>query len=321
MSIGQTIFNNLKQKYKKPDKPFRICFCPYKESMFDCMESVWEEAFADTEETVTTIVPLPYFEKKQGIPYEIKHEFSNYYRKQFPLALNNGWDCIIIHNPYDLYNRLTQTILFSNHLKNFCDNLVYIPYFVPYKLPLGDTYINTAGAKNSDLIIVDSEETKANYDSVLKLHDRNHIEGKVVAWGSPKLDSVNKNNKYIPVEWTEKIENRKVVLLQTSLNPFYANPDGKIRSIAEYIDHFAQDENTTLIWRPHPLFEITLQDYPAHNEIYQKLKKRLQESNKDIFDNTSDYKTAFNVANRMISDPSSLITVWKATGKPITIIE
>jgi hypothetical protein len=41
----------------------------------------------------------------------------------------------------------------------------------------------------------------------------------------------------------------------------------------------------------------------------------------NIFDNTSTPEIAISVADEMISDQSSLVTLWKATGKKLTMME
>lgn len=320
MNIGQTIFHNLKQKYKQKDRKFKIAFCPYKVEMWDSMETIWEEAFADIEQTETTIIPLPYFEKKDNVPYRINHEFSKAYKKNFPERLNEKWDCIVINNPYDALNSLTQTLLYSNELKPFCKNLVYIPYFVPYANPLPDTHILTKGVMNADLVVVDSETTRQDYINALYKFDPHFIEEKIVAWGSPKFDFMTKKI-YTPTEWKEKAENRHVILYQTSLIPFYRNPEGKIQQIESTIERYANNDKVCLIWRPHPLYEVVLKKYPMLYNRYDKLKWKIATSQKDIFDGTEDWRMAFNLSDEMISDASSLIPLYKSTGKKLTEIK
>ena len=45
-----------------PTDKIKICFLPYKASMWDCMESVWEAAAADSE-CEAKVVPIPYYER------------------------------------------------------------------------------------------------------------------------------------------------------------------------------------------------------------------------------------------------------------------
>ena len=49
-------------------------------------------------------------------------------------------DAIYIHNPYDDYNRATNVHpnFYSSRLKNYTDELVYIPYFVLSEIELED---------------------------------------------------------------------------------------------------------------------------------------------------------------------------------------
>jgi hypothetical protein len=54
-------------------------------------------------------------------------------------------------------------------------------------------------------------------------------------------------------------------------------------------------------------------------EYYELVDYFLNTDN--IFDNTSTPEIAISVADEMISDPSSLVTLWKATGKKLTMME
>ena len=71
--IGKTIFENLKAKFK--DKgAFRILFCPYKEEMWDSMETIYDAARVDSE-TIAEIMPIPYFTLMTNLPVVAKLEF------------------------------------------------------------------------------------------------------------------------------------------------------------------------------------------------------------------------------------------------------
>ena len=116
----------------------KIVFMPYKVSMWDCMESIWEAAVSDKNNKVF-VVPLPYYErdgdgkiKKECYEGELFPRYVpivNY--KVFSLEREMP-DIIYIHNPYDGANYVTSVHpdYFSLNLKRYTDMLVYIPYYL-----------------------------------------------------------------------------------------------------------------------------------------------------------------------------------------------
>lgn len=318
MNIGQTIFCNLKQKYQIQGKKFRICFCPYKEELWDSMQTVFEAAQND-KDTETTIVPLPYFSLKALVPNEVHHEFNDFYRKNFPLRLNEHWDIIVIHNPYDNRNNITRTMIFSNELKKFCDYLVYIPYFCRMNF-VSPVHINLPGIFNADLVIVDTEEAKNEYEAELKLHDPHFTEGKIVAWGSPKFDGLDRKT-VAPYEWQTKTKDRKVILLQSSIVPYMSDKD-KLQKIETIYNRYKNNNDVCLIWRAHPLYEQTVISHrPADLNKFLSIKQAFASSGKDILDTENDYMYSLNLADEIITDATSLIEIFKKTGKPLTIVK
>lgn len=83
----------------------KIVFMPYKASMWDCMESVWEAAFADTGCEVY-VVPIPYYEREQdGSVKRLCYEGELFpdnvpiiSYKEFSVEREHP-DIIYIHNP------------------------------------------------------------------------------------------------------------------------------------------------------------------------------------------------------------------------------
>lgn len=320
--IGKEIFEKLKAKYKNGDK-FRILFCPYKEDMFDCMDTIYDAASYD-DETETTIMPIPYFKLENGLPTSIQMEFgvefSDYgdkYQKNFPTILNRGWDCIVIHNQYDQYNNVTRLLLTSLILKQFCKYLVFIGYAVVGDRNIEREEIHFPMFKNADLIICENDKHAKQIAGHLNYYGWNT---ETVGWGNPKYDKLDM--KYgLPKEWEEKTNGRKKILLQTSLVPFLQNPGEKLKQIEHIIDYYFEDDSVCLWWRPHPLLKTTIK---AHCQMqYDKfieLENRIKNS-RHILDMTNNCHRAIVETDEMISDKSSMVVMYKHTGKPITMLE
>lgn len=313
MEIGKNIYYNLKEMYKKPNKKFSIAFMPYKEDMFDCMDTIYEEASKDPE-CAPVVIPIPYYNMKNGIPTELVLEFDEYeFKNNFTKKLNSKYDVIVFHYPYDGQNLITRPLIYTNVMKFFCSNLVYIPYFVPYSHPISKSLIDLSGVRNADLIIVDSEETKQDYLDVVE-------EDKIKVWGSPKYDHIDKNYPY-PKWWKKIIKDNRVILLNNTIVAFCKAPQASLNALNDIFDQYEDKGGVSLIWRPHPLFETLINNCSeSFRTQYNDLLDRAYSSNNIIVDKSKDMWGAINLSDEMISEPSSLVTLYKKTNKPITII-
>ena len=73
------------------------------------------------------------------------------------------------------------------------------------------------GVYYSDYVIAQSQRVKEIFESY------GHNEEKIIAFGSPKIDAIVKNNKNtqkLPETWTKKLSNKKIFLLNTHLSYF-----------------------------------------------------------------------------------------------------
>lgn len=308
--IGEKIFNNLKEKYKTGEE-FSILFCPYKESMWDSMATVYHSALED-EDTRTGIMPIPYFVLKDLAPSEIKQEFP--LANEFPEILNDGWDVIVIHYPYDSRNRITRPLLTSYMLKYFCKHLVFIHYAVPTDEYLSDEQVILPAIVNADLCIYSDDNYARQAKKILVNHG---VKNEVVGWGSPKFDRLTQKFP-VPREWEDKMKGKRVILFQTSIIP-YMQDANKLMQISRILDKLLES-GQCIWWRPHPLYEETILTYrPLEIKKFRELKEKVAENN--IVDETSELHRAIAMTDELISDKSSVVTLYKATGKPITMME
>lgn len=305
--IGETIAKNLIERYN----PKSVLFCPYKEEMWDSMQTIYEY-FDDKckDEIAVSIMPIAYYSLSNGRINDLNIEFGDY-AHAFPKALKRRWDIIIFHYPYDNLNNVTRPLLFSNELKAFCKHLVSVGYAcVGDRLPY-EQELHYAGIRNSDLVISETEE-QAKRANELTCSD------KFVGWGSAKYDMIEKAE--IPKEWIDRADGRRVVLLQSSIVPFLQDRN-KLNKLESIIRNYTKNPKTCLIWRHHPLYRDTI---IAHHRQelahFETLVRMVKESPKDIYDDTKTPETAIKFADEMISDASSLVILWKTTGKKLTMI-
>lgn len=313
-----------------PTDKIKICFLPYKASMWDCMESVWEAAAADGE-CEAQVVPIPYYERNdQGGIAKACYDgemFPSYvpvtpYRS-YDLSKEQP-DIVYIHNPYDGGNTVTTVHpdYFSSNLKKYTDVLVYIPYYFIGNGPLPDCHLSLPAYEHVDRIIVQDEE---KVDALADFVPRE----KILAIGSPKVDRILKLDrqkeelieKEIPAQWREKIQGKKVILYNISVTGILRNSRYLLDKIRYVLSCFEGREDVVLWWRPHPLLEATIKSaMPELYQSYQEIKHAFTESRNGILDETGDAGVAAVIADAYLGeDSSSLVHYFGVLGKPVML--
>lgn len=327
------IYKLLKQKLirvensLKNDIHVRIeaVFLPYKASMWDSLESVWKAADAD-EYCDAYVIPIPYFDKNPDGSFGMMHDESSQYPEYVPVTKYDTFDfgehrpdLIFIHNPYDNANFVTSVhpFFYSENLKKFTDCLVYIPY-----------YSTTGGMAegqslcpaywNVDYIIIQSGKFRKFFDSRIP-------DGKFLALGSPKFDSVIhkcQNPPEPPCGWEEKMAGRKVYFYNTSIGGMLANTDAFLKKMRYVFDTFKGRDDVCLLWRPHPLmdssFDSMRRQYKAQ---YEALKREYAAHDIGILDETPDIENAIALSDAYIGDSATSVTsLFGAAGKPLFIL-
>lgn len=320
-----------------PEDKKVIVFLPYKASMWDSLESIYLAAKED-EGCEAYVVPIPYFDRKPDGSLGQMHYEGNEFPENIPITFWQKYsireerpDAVFIHNPYDQYNYVTSVhpAFYSREIKKCTDFLVYVPYFIsgicfndPKSISKSKPYHLNPGAMIADLIVVHSEVVK------IAMVRSGYSEDKVQVLGTPKIDAIvhaMKEGVSIPESWKHKIQNRKIILYNTSITNFLDFEARYKRDMLDVIEdnikYLAGEEDFSLIWRPHPLLEQTIISMrPDKLERYRSIKEIVQSSSKDILDETSSPLTSMLISDAMISDFSSLMKEYLATGKPVLVL-
>ena len=107
-------------------------FLPYKASMWDSMESVFQAADADSN-CDAYVIPIPYYDKNPDGSFKEEHYEGNLFPDHIPVMDFRNYDfetrmpdMIYIHNPYDLYNFLKSVhpFFYSDYLKKYTPKLI-----------------------------------------------------------------------------------------------------------------------------------------------------------------------------------------------------
>lgn len=323
-SILNTVFTLIDNE----EIEIEIAFLPYKYSMWDSLESIWDAASKDTR-CKCKIIPIPYFDRDgkgnltklcyEGEMFAEKMDIVDY--QDYDLKKEKP-DIVYIHNPYDDMNSVTcvEPRFFSEEIKKQGSILVYVPYYMAgygSSFETAEQTYLTKGAIYSDYIVLQSENLARAYEYC------GFKRAKLLVTGNPKADYIYKLKKK-PIEareaWKKIIGNRKVVFLNSSLS-YFLNNENWFLGLESMIDAILQDREIVLLWRPHPLLEQTCLSIKREQmDNYQKLCKKIENAENGIIDRGKDAADAICVSDGMISDYSSLIMQYAFTEKPTLLV-
>ncbi len=328
---------------------YEVVFLPYKASMWDSLESVWKAADEDPD-CDAYVIPIPYYDKKPDGSFAKLHYEIDQFPEYVPVTKYKDYDFegrhpdkIYIHNPYDDCNLVTEVVkdFFSDKLKEYTDELVYIPYFVlgepdpknEDQLERMAHFVTVPGVMNADKVVVQSEKMKEAYVNILVKQTgedtRDYWKKKISGEGSPKFDKVlsaKKEDFDIPAEWKQLLlkedgTEKRSILYNTTVGAvlkYGENTLKKIRTVFSAFQEFQDD--VTLWWRPHPLMESTLAAMePEILDEYRNIVDDFRNGGWGIYDDTSDLNRAIAVCDRYYGDSSSVAWLFRRTRKPVMI--
>lgn len=274
-----------------------IMFLPYKASMWDCMETVWDSACKDNRCEVI-VMPIPYYDRNPDYSLGDMHYEGALMPEYVEITHYEDVDIEVIrpeviyfHNPYDEYNRVTSVhpSYYSSELKKHTECLVYLSYSIPgayQSVEESSSFCRTKGMLNADLVVAQSEVHK------YLLNQNGVPEKNIAVLGNPKLDYVLKHiqDTEIPEEWKVRIGNKEAVLICISIGSFLNWDDkGCIELYDRIIDTIIHKYNKAVIYRPHPLLESTIESLrPWRKEEYQRFINKWKHTEGFVLDTLSD---------------------------------
>lgn len=301
-------------------------FLPYKASMWDSLESVWEAADEDAD-CDAYVIPIPYYDRNPDRSFGEMHYEGDQYPDYVPITKYDEFDfgahrpdMIYIHNPYDNYNLVTSVhpFFYTDNLKKFTDCLVYIPYYM------------TAGGMNKaqelippymniDYFVIQSPKFREHFDECIP-------DEKFLPFGSPKADRVIRkcqNPPTPPKEWQEKMAGKTVYFYNTSLSGMLEDTDSFLKKMQYVFSCFEGRDDVCILWRPHPLLDTTFQSMrPQHWTLFQELKKYYLENEIGIFDTNADIEDSIALSDVYIGDSGTSVTaLFGVAGKPVFILD
>ena len=333
-----------------------VVFFPYNASMWDSLESVYLAAKEDFN-CDAYCVPIPYYEKNPDGTFSKMHYEIDKYPSNIDVIPYSEYDfrerhpdIIYIHNPYDNWNHVTSVHpdYYAKNLREYTEKLIYIPYFVLGEIiPSNQAAIDgmkhfcfLPGTIYANKVILQSEDMKQIYvNEFIKQAEENGLSGpfidrkiqeeKFLGLGSPKLDKISnstKDNLLPPNEWLPIIQKsdgtyKKIVFYNTTIAAFLEHKELMLDKIEDSLNFFYKEQNeVALLWRPHPLMKSTIKSMsPSLWNRYLSIVENYRKENWGIYDNTSDLNRAVLLSDCYYGDHSSVVQLYKETGKPIMI--
>ena len=308
-----------------PDRT-EIVFLPYKAAMWDSLESVWMAASAD-ENCDTYVVPIPYYDRNPDGTFSQYHYEGEELPDYVPVThyenydIQKRWpDIVYIHNPYDQYNYVTSIDprFYSCELKKYTNTLVYIPYYSTTG-GMSEAQESCSAYYQADYIVIQAEKYRKFFDPALPNE-------KFLPFGSPKFDRIIRICKHPPEppeEWKEKLNGKKVYFYNTSLNGMLGDTKSFLKKMEYVFSCFQGRDDACLLWRPHPLFESSLDSMRAQfRPAYDMLKNYFMKYDLGIFDDTPDIANTIALCDAYIGDAATSVTsLFGIVGKPLFILD
>lgn len=328
-----------------------VVFMPYKACMWDSLESVYLAARED-EYCDVYCVPIPYYDKREDGSFGELHYEGGAYPKNIEILDYRVYnleerhpDIIYIHNPYDDWNHVTSVPerYYSKNLRYHTDCLVYIPYFILGEIEPDDLkainnmkhFCFLPGTIYAHKVIVQSEKMRqiyiSEYMNEAKQHglsaDRKMLEEKILGLGSPKIDKIRntrRENLNIPEEWLNVIEKedgswKKIIFYNTSISALLASDEKMLEKMKDVFGTFKKyQDDVALLWRPHPLITSTIKSMRPRLWVeYEKIVEEYRKEGWGIYDESADMDRAVMLSDAYYGDHSSIVHIYKKTGKPI----
>ena len=315
--VENSVRNDIRVRYE-------IVFMPYKASMWDSLESVWQAAAADPDCDVY-VVPIPYYDRNRDRSLGAFHYEGKEFPAEVPVTHYDAYsleerkpDAVYIHNPYDNMNFVTSVDprFYSKEIKKYTECLVYIPYYSTAG-GMAEGQASCPAYDNADYIVIQAEKYKKFFDSAIP-------DSKFLVMGSPKFDSIIhkcQNPPKPPAEWEDRMEGRKVYFYNTSIGGMLGNTDAFLKKMRYVFDTFRGREDACLVWRPHPLLESSFESMrKGFKPQFDALREEFINENIGIYDDTPDMERTIAYSDAYIGDSGTSVTsLFGVVGKPLFI--
>lgn len=325
------LLEDVERRLEQMPEQIAAVFMPYKASMWDSLESVWQAACKDPE-CVPFVVPIPYYDLKDGQMTERHYEGENFpdyvpviHYSEFPLEELHP-EIVFIHNPFDDCNTVTTVLpqYYSSELKKVAKKVVYIPYFIT-----GDAVYVThryfPSYDRVDFIVTQCEKTIDSFAAELPRE-------KFLPYGSPIADRVlrlEREKPDIPEEWKAQLKNGRdfggdrAVMLNTSITKMMGEGERFLEKLEYLMELAKRQKGISLVWRPHPLLAATAKNMGEnYAERLARLEDKFLREKIGVLDKTPDVGVTVALCDAYLGETASSVRhMFGIAGKPTFYID
>lgn len=310
----------IEQNTKIKKEKITVVFLIWMESMWNSLRSVYEEALNNPFFNVY-IVAQPHITDRQNKKEKNSaYEFLNKeYENVINAIENDTWfdlrtlspDYVFYTYPYSSYyykdynpvevRKYSKICLINYGFDTSRDSLFYISY-------------NWNFCKNAAIIFATCKSAKARLHKVLG--NSYNCYPKIVYKGFPRFDLINRektNSKRLCICWTPRwtVKSKQKYDIGSSFLLYYDN----------FLNYATIHKDIDFIIRPHPLmFSNFLKEKVITQDELDTFKIRCQSLNNLVIDESADYLKTINATDIFVTDYTSLMLEYFATGRPIVFL-
>lgn len=314
-----------------------IVFLPWKSAMWPSMEPTWRK-WKDDPSCRVTVIPLPYYEKKPDNSFGDLFCEAAQFPEDVPVTHYENYDfaacqpdLIYIQNPYDEcnYTSSIHPFFYAKNLKQFTEQLIYIPWFRTAEIENGDErskksmehYASTPGVVYADRVIVQSERMRDTYIEFLTNwageNTKEKWEKKIISEETAAAEGI-----YCSASRTTKgKQDRKTILYYTSASILLEHGKSAVDKLQDVFRIFSeQKEQVELLWWADPLIEkVVPEEDPALYEEYRAIAESFTKDRIGRLFDMSDEMAVFSECDAYYGDPCRIVPRFLAAGLPVMI--
>lgn len=317
LSLGLTAWA---ETFDPADRPVRVAFLAQHPQGWTSLESVWRTLAHDPAFEVSVIAapylhPYPPEGGTEAI-YEFLQKAGVAFTRWEARPLQRGFaDIIFVQNPYDVTR---PPALRTAALWNLVPRLAY----VPYGMEIGGGQINAGYQFDLPLqrhawaVFARSQRHRAMFD-----RDCSAGAAHVHVTGHPRLDLLLELDRTPPdAEFVEFARSRKIVFWNPQFDIRPAGGGFSTFMIWQefFLREFARRQDLAFVIRPHPLFFSTLTARKIWSaDQVDDFLARVAAAGNVLIDRRASYRPVFAASSAMLSDASTFLLEYAATGKPL----
>ncbi|MDD2365364.1 MAG: CDP-glycerol glycerophosphotransferase family protein [Desulfuromonadaceae bacterium] len=319
-------FRNRARLNRIQNRPIHIVFVCHMTALWNMFDSIYEAVSYDST-FIATVVSLPYrHDSLQNGEYKDDGVFEYLQTKSINVVKgydkeNNKWlnpldlapDYVFFQTPYNNFPDEWSTVNLS-----LLSKICYVPYGGCIYAGEVDEIVNPEDFFSKVSIVF--KENEYSKDKFIKRFSQKKWFSGISTYisGCPKLDFLTESESYTGISWRRGLHEGVKRILWT---PRWRTTEGNCHFFDYkqfFIDYCNDHRNIDFIFRPHPL---SLQNFLKTGELspsdLENMESAYRNSSNMSIETNSGYEDSFVTSDFLVSDMSTILFEYFATGKPV----